>query len=144
LYARKGLAVRAKRGRYILGESVRRIHHHASEAAAGRSGNDLAAARTRLALAQTEAQTLKNATLRGEMLPRDLVAQTWGRIAVGVRQRMLSWPSKAAFLIPALTAHDRALLDQMTRDDLEDASLGRGFDFTGPATAGDQVEGDHA
>jgi phage terminase Nu1 subunit (DNA packaging protein) len=145
LYARKGLAVRAKRGRYLLGPSVRRIHSHVAEAAAGRAGTSLADARARLATLQAEGQALRNAALRGELLPREPVAQTWGRIIVGVRQRMLSWASKAAFLIPTLTAADRAALDQMTRDDLEDAALQRGFDFSGIAEAGDLTAGgDHS
>jgi phage terminase Nu1 subunit (DNA packaging protein) len=41
-FATRGLAVRAGRGRYRLGESVRRIYRHHAESAAGRSGNRLA------------------------------------------------------------------------------------------------------
>jgi hypothetical protein len=40
---------------------------------------------------------------------------------------MLAWPNKAAFSIPTLSAADRQLLEQLVRDDLSDASLGRGF-----------------
>ena len=129
-YAARGLAVRAgSRGRCVLGQSIRRIHAHVAEAAAGRSGSELTDARAKLALAQMEGQALRNASLRGETIPKADVVDTWRTILRGVRQMMLAWPSKAAFEIPTLTAADRAVLERICRDDLEDAALGRGFDL---------------
>jgi terminase small subunit / prophage DNA-packing protein len=76
-YANRGVVVRAGRGKYRLGESVRRLYHHASEAAAGRAGTGLADARAKLALSQTAAQELRNATLRGETVPKADMVDTW-------------------------------------------------------------------
>ena len=56
-YANRGVVVRAGRGKYRLGESVRRLYHHASEAAAGRAGTGLADARSKLALAQCKGKS---------------------------------------------------------------------------------------
>jgi terminase small subunit / prophage DNA-packing protein len=127
-YAARGLAVRAgSRGRYVLGQSIRRIHAHVAETAAGRSGSELTDARAKLALAQMEGQALRNASLRGEVVSKADMIDT-GRVALrGVRQMMLAWPGKAAFEIPTLSAADRAVLERLVRDDLQDASLGRGF-----------------
>jgi phage terminase Nu1 subunit (DNA packaging protein) len=133
LYRSKGLAVRAKRGRYLLGPSVRRIHHHVAESAAGRSGSALADARAKLATLQAAGQELRNASLRGEVVARGDVVDTWTVLLRGVRQLMLAWPGKAAFEIPTLTVADRAVLERIARDDLEDAALGRGFDLGGGA-----------
>jgi phage terminase Nu1 subunit (DNA packaging protein) len=137
-YAAKGLAVRAKRGRYLLGQSVRRVHHHVAEEAAGRSGAALATERAKLATVQREQIELKNAALRAETLPKADVLDTWTLLLRGVRQLMLAWPGKAAFEIPTLTVADRAVLERIARDDLEDAALGRGFDLGGEAGGGEQ------
>jgi terminase small subunit / prophage DNA-packing protein len=133
LYRSKGLAVRAKRGRYLLGPSVRRIHHHVAETAAGRSGSELAASRSKLALLQAEGQALRNAAAKGEVISRADAVATWTVLMRGVRGLMLAWPGKAAFEIPTLTVADRAVLERIARDDLEDAALGRGFDISGGA-----------
>jgi terminase small subunit / prophage DNA-packing protein len=135
-FANRGLAVRSVRGKYLLGESIRRIHHQSSEAAAGRSGNDLAAARTRLATEQADGQALKNATTRGEAIVKADVIDTWKALLRGIRQMALAWPGKAAFEIPTLSPADRGVLVRIVRDDLEDAALGRGFDL---GEQGDEV-----
>jgi phage terminase Nu1 subunit (DNA packaging protein) len=131
LYRSKGLAVRAKRGRYLLGPSVRRIHHHVAETAAGRAGSELTDARAKLAAAQTAGQELRNAALRGETVLKVDVLDTGREILRGVRQMMLGWPSKAAFELPVLGPAERAVLDRIVRDDLQDAALGRGFGLGG-------------
>jgi phage terminase Nu1 subunit (DNA packaging protein) len=130
-YANRGVVVRAGRGKYRLGESVRRLYHHASEAAAGRAGTGLADARAKLALLQAEGQQLRNASLRGEMVPKADVVDTWRTILRGVRQFVLAWPGKAAFELPVLGPAERAVLERLVRDDLDDAALGRGFDIGG-------------
>jgi phage terminase Nu1 subunit (DNA packaging protein) len=136
LYRSKGLAVRAKRGRYLLGQSVRRIHHHVAEQAAGRAGNELATERAKLATVQREQIELKNAAARGEMVSKVDMVDSGREILRGVRQMMLGWPSKAAFELPVLGPAERAVLERLVRDDLEDAALGRGF---GLVDGGDPV-----
>jgi phage terminase Nu1 subunit (DNA packaging protein) len=140
-YASRGLAVRAKRGRYLLGQSVRRIHHAVAEAAAGRSGSELTDARAKLATLQAEGQALRNATLRGEAILRADAVDTWRVLLRGVRQLMLAWPGKAAFELPVLGPAERAVLERIARDDLEDAALGRGFDAGGGAEDAGPADG---
>jgi phage terminase Nu1 subunit (DNA packaging protein) len=125
-YASKGLAVRAKRGRYLLGQSARRIHHHVAEQAAGRAGNELATERAKLATVQREQIELKNAVARGEMILVSEGRELWSGLVRAVRQMALAWPGKAAFEIPTLTVVDRAALDRLVRDDLTDLALTRG------------------
>jgi terminase small subunit / prophage DNA-packing protein len=139
-YANRGIVVRAGRGKYRLGESVRRLYHHASEAAAGRSGTNLSDARTKLADAQREQIELKMAIQRRELLRRDDVMNLWGPLTIGYRARALAWPGKALHVCPVLTLTDKAALTVMTEDDLTDCSLGRGFDFNTKAPEG-EVEG---
>jgi terminase small subunit / prophage DNA-packing protein len=116
-YANRGVVVRAGRGKYRLGESVRRLYHHASEAAAGRAGTGLADARAKLATLQAQGQELRNAALRGETVLRSDVVDTGREILRGVRQMMLGWPSKCAFELPVLGPAERAVLDRIVRDD---------------------------
>jgi hypothetical protein len=91
----------------------------------------LADSQRRKEAAQAALAELKLAEASGKLLERDEAYACWAGIILGVRQRMLGWPSKAAFLCPVLTATDREALDQMTRDDLQDASLDRGFEVFG-------------
>ena len=136
-YLTRGLAIRAgKRGRYALGESVRRIHRHVAETAAGRSGSALADARAKLATLQAAGQELRNAAIRGEVLPKADVIDTWRSILRGVRQFVMALPGKIAFEV-ALPPADRATVERICRDDLTDASLGRGFDVGGGDGKGD-------
>lgn len=137
-YARKGLAVRAGRGKYRLGETVRRLYQHASEAAAGRAGTGLAEARSKLALAQMAGQELRNAALRGEVVAKSDVLDTWRTILRGVRGFVLALPGKIMFELPTLTPADRATIERICRDDLEDASLARGFDLGGDDGKGEK------
>jgi hypothetical protein len=85
---------------------------------------------------------LELATKSGKLLERDKAFACWAGIMKGVQGRMLAWPSKAAFICPTLTATDRSALDQMTRDDLQDASLNRGFDVFDGGKIADESEND--
>jgi terminase small subunit / prophage DNA-packing protein len=138
-HANRGLAVRAGRGKYRLGESVRRLYHHASEAAAGRSGSALADARAKLATLQSEGQALRNASLRGETIPKADVLDTWTSLLRGVRQFVTALPGKIAFEVPTLTPADRSTIERICRDDLDDAALGRGFNLGEEAGKGEQA-----
>jgi terminase small subunit / prophage DNA-packing protein len=141
-YANRGVVVRAGRGKYRLGESVRRLYHHASEAAAGRSGTNLSDARARLAAAQTEGQEMKNAVLRGELIRVADYRMLLEQIAVAARNMMLSWPSRLAFDTPAMTAVDVARGRRMVENDLHDMSWERGYGAIGKGDAAPDDEGD--
>jgi phage terminase Nu1 subunit (DNA packaging protein) len=140
-HAARGLAVRApgsRRGRYLLGESVRRIHRHAAETAAGRSGSALVDARAKLAILQAAGQELRNAGLRGEAISKADAVDTWTSLLRGVRGLVLGLPGKIAFEVPTLTPQDRATVERIVRDDLDDAALGRGFGLGEDTGKGDQ------
>jgi terminase small subunit / prophage DNA-packing protein len=125
-FANRGLAVRSVRGKYLLGESIRRIHHQSSEAAAGRSGNDLAAARTRLATEQADGQALKNATTRRDMIEIDEARELWSGLVRAVRQFVLSLPNRISFEVPTLSLTDRGTIERIVVDGLADTALKRG------------------
>jgi phage terminase Nu1 subunit (DNA packaging protein) len=129
-YANRGVVVRAGRGKYLLGESVRRLYHHASEAAAGRSGTNLSDARARLATLQAEGQEMKNGVLRGELIRVDDFNGFWGSLMVSNRNMYLGTPRQISFEIPTLTAVDRSTIERICRQNLEDAALQRGY-FSG-------------
>ena len=80
--------------------SVKAYTAHLREIAAGRSNGeddlDLVAERARLAKEQADAQEMKNAAMRGELLPRaDVDAAVTGAFA-RVRARLISIPVKLA------------------------------------------------
>jgi hypothetical protein len=64
---------------------------------------------------------------RGEFLSSSEATNTWAPLAVAFRTAHLSLHSRLAFQIPILTPADRASIEQVCRDDLEDAVLARGY-----------------
>lgn len=100
---KKGVIVRLARGSYALRASTRAYVAHLREQAAGRAASDdedgppdLARERALLARAQREGQVMKNAILRGELLPIDDVEAVIGGVLDAVRARLLSLPSRLA------------------------------------------------
>lgn len=124
--AERGLVVKAGRGSYELAASVRRYCEHLREIAAGRGGEagvlDLTAERARLAKEQADAQAIKNATLRGELLPAADVERRWREVLAGVRSRMLAVPSRTRQALAHLTATEVAVIDREVRDALGEAA----------------------
>jgi phage terminase Nu1 subunit (DNA packaging protein) len=57
---------------------------------------DLNQERARLAHHQANNESLREAQLRGDLLPRGLVIQTWQAIIAAARSRLLALPTKAA------------------------------------------------
>lgn len=119
--AKNGVVKRgAERGTYLLRESLRSYAAHLREQAgrAGRpftGGDDLKVERTRLAKEQADAQELKNAALRAELVPAEAVTREWAAILTDVRAGMLAIPPRIPELTPAL----RAKLDVEIRLALE-------------------------
>jgi hypothetical protein len=138
--AAAGVFVKVGRGKFDLKASVQRHAEHTRESAAGRSA-DVSSANLKIKEATAKLAQLRYDREAGLLIEVDLVRRTWSPLMRGVRNLMLGWAAKAAFLIPAATAADRAALYQMTCDDLEDAALARGFDFSGTATASDVTGG---
>lgn len=81
-------------------------------------GEDLTleAARTRLAMAQTESAELKNAVMRGDVVPARDVLEHWADQIVRVRTHLRSIPSQLKGSVPHLTAEEvviaRRLIDR--------------------------------
>jgi hypothetical protein len=82
---------------------------------------------TRKEAANAELAELRLARERGEWISRAEIWEMWSQIMVAVRQMVLALPNKIAFEIPTLTPNDRATIERICRDDLEDASMARGF-----------------
>lgn len=137
--AASGVIVKQGRDRYDLKGSVRSYATHVREQAAGRVGidpaTDITAVNMRVKEAAARLADLRYQKEAGTLIERAALHALWDPLVLGFRARALSWPSKAMFVVPTLTATDRKALETMTRDDLTDASLGRGFDFSGVATA---------
>jgi phage terminase Nu1 subunit (DNA packaging protein) len=117
--AKKGIVVKAGRGLYRVEASVLGYCNHLREIAAGRSdAPSLTGQRIRLAKEQADAQALKNAALRGELVDAAAVDREWQEIVRAVRSRMLAIPSR----LQHLTAADVSALDREIRDALTELS----------------------
>lgn len=124
--AQEGVVVKTGKGRYALAASVRAYCERQRAAAAGRGGESgvatLTAERARLAREQADAAAIKNAALRGDLLPAADVAASWRAILTGVRARMLAVPSRIGARAAHLSRADLEIVDSEIRDALEDAS----------------------
>lgn len=79
-------------------------------------GDEYKAERTRLAREQADATALKNAQLRGELVPVADTLREWQAILRDIRAAMLAVPSQFASTQPHLTVHDiAALTDEIKR-----------------------------
>ena len=76
--------------------------------------------RARLAAAQANRVELEVATLRGELIPADVILETWEPIVGAARAKILALPSKIKSQIPGLKAKDIAKIKTMVRATLED------------------------
>ena len=94
------------RGEYDLDACrVGYIRHLRAVAAGHRSADgelDLTAERARLSKEQADAQALKNAEARGELVPASQIESTWVRLFSTARIRLLAVPSKVAPLVVGL------------------------------------------
>ncbi len=101
-FARRGVMVRAGRGKFALEESVRAYCTHMREtvAAMGRHANTSAPGRQRLLAAQVAALELKTAVQRGDLVPAAAVAREWEGICRTIRVGMLRIPKRAAARLP--------------------------------------------
>lgn len=84
---------------------------HIRERAAGRASDaadaddlDIVEQRARLAKEQADAQAMKNAVVRGELIPRQDVVAGMQAAFANARARLLSLPAKAAPLVIGLVA----------------------------------------
>jgi terminase small subunit / prophage DNA-packing protein len=106
-------------GRFDLDAARIAYIRHLREVAAGRASADadapdLVAERARLASAQADAQEMKNAALRGELLPRHDVTAAVQSAFARVRARLLALPAKIAPVVVGATV-------AQAKDRIEDA-----------------------
>jgi phage terminase Nu1 subunit (DNA packaging protein) len=119
---KRGIAVHHGHDAYNLVETVTAYVTHLRGVAAGRGGEEhtssLTAERARLAREQADAQALKNATIRGELVPAADVERAWGDVLRQVRSRILAVPSRlrqSLHLQPDVASEiDRELRDALT------------------------------
>lgn len=125
--ANEGIVVKASRGKYVLGLSIRNYVRHLREIAAGRTGGDADInAVTEGALlkrAQRENYELKNAILAGQAIEVDKIAPAWARVIRAVRAGVLALPGKIRFAVPHLTAHDQEEIKRLCLDALDAAAV---------------------
>lgn len=92
-----------KRGQFELAECTRAYCTHMREVAAGRMSRDgkvdLVTEKARLASEQADGQALKNAMLRGELVPADEVQAVHVAIHSAVQRRLLGLPRTCAPLV---------------------------------------------
>ncbi len=121
---KRNLAVRLGHDAYDLAETVSRYVQHLRGTAAGRGGEEqvltLTGERARLARAQADAQELKNATLRGELVPAAEVERAWSDTLRGLRSQLLALPSRIRADLGHLTPADVERIDRIMRDTLTD------------------------
>lgn len=141
--AEKGIAVRTKRGRYDLKQSVINHMRHLREVSAGRGGEkqilDLTAERARLAKEQADAQEMKNAQLRGDLLHVDDVVRNWQDIIRKATSAILAVPDRIAHR-HSIPADLREALDREIRETLNDLSN----DEEGAPSGTSQLQAAHA
>ena len=120
---RRGTAIRIGHGAYDLVASTQNYIGHLREVAAGRGGEEhqlkLTQERARLASEQADAQALKNAELRGEVVRADETERAWTDVLRRVRGEIMAVPAR---LRPDMTPAAADALDRELRAAL--ASLG--------------------
>ncbi len=118
---RRGVIVRCGKT-FDRDEAVRRVVAHLRAAAAGRGqasgGAQAVSGRARLALAQAEAQEMKNRVARRELVSEPEVESTWTEIVLKVRAAILAQPARLSAELPHLTRHDVSTIDRALRDAL--------------------------
>jgi hypothetical protein len=85
-----------------------------------------------------ESVDLRVRRARGELVRVDDVRARWGTVIRNVRQLVLGLPAAVAYEVPTLSRADRAVLEKICWDALEEAAKGVGFEIPDPP----DVEGD--
>ena len=125
--AEKGSLPRTAKGMFPHPAAIQAYCAGLREAAAGRGsdetgGQELVRERALLAKEQREAQALKNAALRGELIDAMAAERRWADEMVRLRSRMLAVPTDLAQVLPHLSKHDVAMVDRTLRDAMDEAS----------------------
>ena len=120
---KREIAVRVGRDSYDLVRSTQRYVDHLRGVASGRGDDDqvtnLTAERARLAKEQADAQAIKNAKLREELVEAKQVERQWSDTLRQVRARILAAPARLRSDLPevapeVIDAMDRTLRAALT------------------------------
>ncbi len=114
-FARRGVMVRADRGKFDLEASVRAYCTHMREAVAAQgrpAQSGTGKERQRLAAAQAAAVEFKNAVRRGELVEAEAVAREWEVMCVTIRAAILRVPRRAVARLRLNDAQARDLEDE--------------------------------
>ena len=129
--ARKGTVAKVAWGRYDLEKSVRSVIRELRAKAGIDEENPTVSTKAQAAAKLLDARTklLEQRVKKevAEVIDVDDVNETWGAIVPGLRAFARSLPQKIAAAVPHLNAHDRAVVERIVEDGLEDCGLERGF-----------------
>lgn len=125
--AKDGVVIKAGRGEYVLAASIRNYVRHLRGVAAGRTGSDESidaiTEGAKLKREQRRNYELKNAILEGQAVRIEDIQPAWARVARTLRAAVLAIPSKTRYSLPHMTPEDQSVLEQICRDQLEDAAV---------------------
>lgn len=125
---KRGIAVHIKHDTYDLTATTRAYVQHLRGVASGRGGEDhilsLTIERARLAKEQADAQALKNAKLRGELVAASEVERVWADALRQLRARLLAIPARIRSELPDIDAGTIAALDRALRATLSEVGNG--------------------
>ena len=100
-------------------------------------GGDIAEEKTRLTKAQADKAELEVSELEGQLIPAQLVQDTWTDMVANVRSKLLGLPSRIAHQVIALETYPEA--EQLIKENVHDA-LSELADNGIPTKYADRVE----
>lgn len=116
--------MQGKREMYYLGSIIEFL----KKSGGSRSGEDRSKAEleTQLVAAKLEAQELKNAKERGELVESALVVAEWSKMVSNARSKLLSLPSKTAHLVMGVqtSAEAQEIIKQAVHEALTELADG--------------------
>lgn len=122
--AQREIVVKVATDRYDLAASLQAYATHLREMAAGRGDEhqqlQLTAERARLAKEQADAQALKNAALRRDLVPASEVELAWAETLRQLRSKILALPSRLRQSLAHLAPADIVAIDGELRRTLEE------------------------
>jgi phage terminase Nu1 subunit (DNA packaging protein) len=127
MYEEEGLAIKVDRNRYLLAPTIKNIVKKLREQAAGRlgrsDGTDIVASNAALKDVERQIRETKLAQMRGELVNRPSIVETWRELVMTVRQLFLAVPARARHDLPHLTPKDQEILERLCRDMLTEIAL---------------------
>lgn len=125
-YAKDGVMVKNGKGRIFFLPSLRNYIQNIRSRAASHvdnQGNSAVAENIALKNVHRQLAELKLKREAGELISVDEVKEAWEQLAIGTRQLFLSLPSRIAFDLPHLSAHDNEVIERNVRSALEEVAI---------------------